>query len=49
MTDEELKAEELARQSEQCQEYGYYEVTQGYRKIPGNICYGGVDLSPYRY
>jgi hypothetical protein len=49
MTDEELKAEELARQSEQCQEYGYYEVTQGYRKIPGNICYGGVNLSPYRY
>ena len=32
-----------------CSEYGYYEVTQGYRKIPGNICRGGIDLSPYRY
>ena len=37
------------RQEEQCLEFGYYEVTQGYRRIPGNICYGGVDLSPYRY
>ena len=50
----EATAEEQAkdlqeRQNEQCEEYGYYEVTQGYRKIPGNICSGGVDLSPYRY
>ena len=42
-------AQELERQNEQCLEYGYYEITQGYRKIPGNICTGGVDLSPYRY
>lgn len=40
---------ELDRQNEQCAEFGYYEVTQGYRKIPGNQCTGGVDLSPYRY
>ena len=24
-------------------------MTQGYRKIPGNICSGGLDLSPARY
>jgi hypothetical protein len=34
---------------EQCEEFGFYEVTQGYRKIPGNICSGGVDLAPARY
>jgi hypothetical protein len=49
MTEEEKMAQDLERQNEQCLEYGYYEITQGYRKIPGNICSGGVDLSPYRY
>lgn len=48
-TVEEQAKETQERQNEQCDEYGYYEVTQGYRKIPGNICSGGVDLSPYRY
>jgi len=24
-------------------------VTQGYRKVPGDICEGGIDLNPYRY
>ncbi len=24
-------------------------MSQGYRKIPGNRCYGGVDLNPYSY
>lgn len=24
-------------------------MSQGYRKVPGNICYGGIDLAPYRY
>ena len=46
-------AEKQRRQQElwadQCQEFGYYEVSQGYRKVPGNICSGGIDLSPYRY
>jgi hypothetical protein len=32
-----------------CDEYGYYEVSRGYRKIPGNICTGGLQMSPYRY
>jgi len=36
-------------QNDSCLEFGYYEVTQGYRKVPGNICTGGVDLSPHRY
>jgi len=35
--------------NESCEEYGYYEVTQGYRKIPGNICEGGISLEPTRY
>lgn len=33
-------------QAAQCETYGYYQVTQGYRKIPGNRCYGGLDLNP---
>jgi hypothetical protein len=32
-----------------CDEFGYYEVTQGYRKIPGNICTGGVQMQPTVY
>lgn len=24
-------------------------MSQGYRKIPGNRCYGGLDLNPYSY
>lgn len=34
---------------EQCNEFGYYEVSSGYRKIPGDICTGGIDLAPVRY
>jgi hypothetical protein len=33
---------------EDCASIGYYEVTQGYRKIPGNKCYGGVQLDPVK-
>jgi len=32
-----------------CNEYGYYTVSQGYRKVPGNMCTGGLDLNPYVY
>ena len=49
LTQEEKAAETLANQNKMCQEYGYYEITRGYRKIPGNICTGGIDLAPYRY
>ena len=37
-------AEELKR--EQCRETGFYEISQGYRKIPGTMCEGGLDLAP---
>jgi len=36
-------------QAAQCDTYGYYSVSQGYRKIPGNRCWGGVDLNPDTY
>jgi hypothetical protein len=29
-----------------CDVWGYYTVTQGYRKVPGNRCNGGLDLNP---
>jgi hypothetical protein len=48
-TDSEKQQAQQELYAEQCMEYGYYEVTQGYRKVPGNICTGGVDLNPYRY
>lgn len=40
-------AQAAHREEEQCNEYGYYEVSRGYRKIPGNICVGGLQLQPY--
>lgn len=49
LTDEEKQQAVLLRQNEQCEEWGYYSITKGYRKIPGNICKGGVDLSPSYY
>jgi len=49
LTEEEKRQDELARQNQMCAEYGYFEITRGYRKIPGNKCVGGIDLEPYRY
>ena len=40
------KVEVSKMQDESCEELGYYQVTQGYRKIPGNICTNGVQLEP---
>jgi len=40
---------EAKRQKEQCEEYGYYEQTMGYRKVPGDICTAGIQLAPYIY
>lgn len=37
------------RKTEQCEEYGYYEVSQGYRLVPGDICQGGKQLQPNFY
>lgn len=36
-------------QTTMCDAFGYYTVSQGYRKIPGNKCMGGLDLNPYVY
>lgn len=49
MTEDERQRRLQEIWTEQCEELGYYEVSQGYRKVPGNICEGGIDLSPYRY
>jgi hypothetical protein len=38
-----------SRQAEMCDDFGYYEVSTGYRKIPGDICTGGVQLQPTIY
>jgi hypothetical protein len=32
-----------------CAEVGYYEISSGYRSIPGDICTGGLQLEPIRY
>lgn len=40
---EQLQVEQCAFQG------GTYEVSQGYRKVPDNICSGGVQLSPTTY
>ena len=32
-----------------CDSFGYYTISQGYRKIPGNRCMGGMDLNPFVY
>ncbi len=29
--------------------HGYYQVSSGYRKVPGNKCIGGLDLNPVVY
>lgn len=33
---------------EDCKAESFYYVSQGYRKIPGNKCYGGVQLDPHK-
>jgi hypothetical protein len=37
----------LTEKEEDCALEGFYTVTQGYRRIPGDVCYGG-SLDPYR-
>ena len=49
ITDDQWQIRQQELWKEQCEEFGYYEVSQGYRKIPANICEGGLDLNPYRY
>lgn len=38
----------LSEKEEDCALEGFYYVTQGYRKIPGDMCYGGVQLDPVK-
>mmetsp|Transcript_11286 Transcript_11286/g.18998 ORF Transcript_11286/g.18998 Transcript_11286/m.18998 type:complete len:589 (-) Transcript_11286:363-2129(-) len=38
----------LSEKEEDCALEGFYYISQGYRKIPGNVCYGGVKLDPSR-
>jgi hypothetical protein len=42
--DKELKQQK----DEDCDLDGFYYVTQGYRKIPGNMCYKGVQMDPIK-
>ena len=39
---------QLSEKEEDCALEGYYYITQGYRKIPGNKCYAGVQLDPIK-
>lgn len=41
-----LKGGLTEEQITQCDELGYYTVSTGYRKIPEDLCIGGLDLSP---
>jgi hypothetical protein len=38
----------MTEKEEDCALEGFYYITQGYRKIPGNMCYGGVQLEPVK-
>jgi len=49
LTPEEREMITREMQDESCAAHGFYEVSQGYRRIPGNICEGGYDLSPAQY
>ena len=42
------KERHMSEKEEDCAVEGFYYVTSGYRKIPGNKCYGGVKLDPVR-
>ena len=35
-------------QAAQCESQSFYTISQGYRKIPGNHCIGGVQLEPIK-
>ena len=43
-TEQELLSEKIIKPPEDCKDT--YKVTQGYRKIPGNTCKGGINLNP---
>jgi len=39
---------QLTEKEEDCAFEGFYYLSQGYRKIPGNSCQGGLKLDPVR-
>lgn len=43
-----FEQKQMTEKEEDCALEGYYYVTKGYRKIPGNMCFQGVDLDPVR-
>ena len=49
VSDETFESEMKKRQEEQCAESGFYEVSSGYRKVPGDICVGGLQQGPLIY
>lgn len=51
MVQDPFKGSEARHQTEKeedCAIEGFYYLTQGYRKIPGNKCYSGVKLDPVK-
>ena len=49
MSQSAFEKSQLLSKNEMCEEYGYYEVTSGYRKVPGNICTAGIQQHPAVY
>lgn len=43
-----FSGQQMTEKEEDCALEGFYYITQGYRKIPGNMCYGGVQLDPVK-
>ena len=46
---EKLSYDPKAAKARECAESVYYFETQGYRKVAGNTCYGGLDRNPKRH
>jgi hypothetical protein len=45
--DENFPKEELEKEKEiMCEQFGWYPISKGYRRIPNNRCIEGVDLAP---
>lgn len=48
-TDSDTVAVSGSNKEADCAAEGYWYETKGYRKIPGDLCYGGVDLEPIKH
>ena len=49
MSQEHYNEVSAIKEQEMCDEFGYYEVSKGYRRIPGNICAHGHRYEPMRF